>query len=64
MSKTINIDDINCEKFVFINPNQISSAEGHVHMDFRCILLRMQNGDSILLNETIDSFWLKAEGDE
>lgn len=63
MTKTVNIDKYNPEKIVLINPNQISSAEARTKKS-SCVLVRMQNGDSILVQEDIDSFWIKAEGDK
>ena len=60
-TKTVNMDTLNCEKIILINPDQVSSAEAHTFKT-RCILVRMQNGDSILLNEDLGSFWGKVEG--
>jgi len=63
MTKTVNIDNYNPEEIVLINPDQISSATTSTK-ESNWVLVRMQNGDSILVQEDINSFWLKAEGDK
>jgi len=63
MTKTVDIDKYNREEIVLINPNQISSVAARTRESGH-VLIRMQNGDSILVQENIDSFWLKAEGDK
>ena len=48
------------KKNVLINPNQISFIESCTD-ESNWVLVRMQNGGSILVEESIESFWLKAE---
>ena len=63
VTKTVNIDNYNPEEIVLINPDQISSAKTSTK-ESNWVLVRMQNGDSILVQEDINSFWLKAKGDK
>jgi hypothetical protein len=51
------------KKNVLINPNQISFVEACTD-ESNWVLVRMQNGGSILVEESIESFWLKSEDDK
>jgi hypothetical protein len=58
------------KKNVLINPNQISFVEECTAEltgsgnESNWVLVRMQSGGSILVEESIESFWLKSEDDK